>query len=123
MIKFLAKGLLRDRSRSLFPVLVIILTVTLVIFSIGFMQGTMNSLLLDTAVIFTGHETKVMKNSEDAEYKMSRLERLTNKTIQLIFLVMLLMALTFGFFSYFIRIKVWDHSQTPECRERANLRC
>ena len=61
MIKFLGKGLLRDRSRSLFPVLVITLTVTLVIFSIGFMQATMNSLLLDTAVILTGHEKVVTR--------------------------------------------------------------
>ena len=61
MIKFLTKGLLRDRSRSLFPVLVITLTVTLVIFSIGFMQGSMNSLILDTAVILTGHENIVTR--------------------------------------------------------------
>ena len=61
MIKFLTKGLLRDRSRSLFPVLVITLTVTLVIFSIGFMQGSINSLLLDTAVILTGHEKVVTR--------------------------------------------------------------
>ena len=61
MIKFLTKGLLRDRSRSLFPVLVITLTVTLVIFTIGFMKGTMNSLLLDTAVILTGHEKVVTR--------------------------------------------------------------
>lgn len=32
-------------------------------------------------VVFTGHETKVMKNSEDAIYKLSRLEILSNKTI------------------------------------------
>ncbi|SVA26663.1 uncharacterized protein METZ01_LOCUS79517 [marine metagenome] len=55
------KGLLRDRSRSLFPVLVITLTVTLVIFTIGFMRGTLNSLLLDTAVILTGHEKIVTR--------------------------------------------------------------
>ena len=61
MIKFLTKGLLRDRSRSLFPVLVITLTVTMVIFSIGFMKGTMNSLILDTAVILTGHEKVVTR--------------------------------------------------------------
>ncbi len=61
MIRFLTKGLLRDRSRSLFPVLVISLTVTLVIFSIGFLKGTMNSLLLDTAVIFTGHAKVVTR--------------------------------------------------------------
>ncbi|MDP7528510.1 MAG: hypothetical protein QGH61_04105, partial [Candidatus Marinimicrobia bacterium] len=61
MIKFLTKGLLRDRSRSLFPVLVITLTVALVIFTIGFMKGTMNSLFLDTAVILTGHEKIVTR--------------------------------------------------------------
>ena len=61
MIRFLIKGLLRDRSRSLFPVLVITLTVTLVIFGIGFMKGTLNSLLLDTAVILTGHEKIVTR--------------------------------------------------------------
>ena len=61
MIRFLIKGLLRDRSRSLFPVLVITLTVTLVVFAIGFMKGTLNSLLLDTAVILTGHEKIVTR--------------------------------------------------------------
>ena len=61
MIKFLTKGLLRDRSRSLFPVLVITLTVALVVFMIGFMKGTMNSFLLDTAVILTGHEKIVTR--------------------------------------------------------------
>ena len=61
MIKFLTIGLLRDRSRSLFPVLVITLTVTLVIFTIGFMQGILNNLLLDTAVILTGHEKVVTR--------------------------------------------------------------
>ena len=61
MIKFLTIGLLRDRSRSLFPVLVITLTVTLVIFTIGFMQGMLNNLLLDTAVILTGHEKVVTR--------------------------------------------------------------
>ncbi|MBT5720875.1 MAG: hypothetical protein HOI72_01655, partial [Candidatus Marinimicrobia bacterium] len=61
MIKFLTKGLLRDRSRSLFPVLVITLTVAMVIFTIGFMKGTMNSLILDTAVILTGHEKVVTR--------------------------------------------------------------
>ena len=61
MIKFLTKGLLRDRSRSLLPVLVITLTVALVVFAIGFMRGTMNSLFLDTAVVFSGHEKIVTR--------------------------------------------------------------
>lgn len=61
MIRFLTKGLIRDRSRSFFPVLVIALTVSLVVFSIGFLKGTMNSLLLDTAVILTGHEKVITR--------------------------------------------------------------
>ena len=61
MIKFLTKGLLRDRSRSLFPVLVITLTVAMVVFAIGFMRGTMNSFFLDTAVVFSGHEKIVTR--------------------------------------------------------------
>ena len=61
MIKFLTKGLLRDRSRSLLPVLVIALTVAMVVFAIGFMRGTMNSLFLDTAVVFSGHEKIVTR--------------------------------------------------------------
>ena len=56
MIKFLSKGLMRDRTRSFFPLLVISLTVALVVFGSGFMRGIMNSMLLDTAVILTGHE-------------------------------------------------------------------
>ena len=40
-----------------------------------------NTELVYGLVVFTGHETKVMKNSEDAKYKMSRLENLSNKTI------------------------------------------
>ena len=61
MIKFLTKGLLRDRSRSLFPVLVIILTVTLVIFTMGFMRGVFNGFFLDSAVIISGHAKVVTR--------------------------------------------------------------
>ena len=61
MIKFLTKGLLRDRTRSFFPVLVITISVAIVVFASGFMAGTMNSLLLDTAVILSGHEKIVTR--------------------------------------------------------------
>ena len=37
-------------------------------------------------VVYTGHETKVMKNSEQAKYKMSRLERNTSKIIVVVLL-------------------------------------
>jgi magnesium-transporting ATPase (P-type) len=38
-------------------------------------------------VVFTGHETKVMKNSAAPKYKFSSLEKLTNKSIYIIFLI------------------------------------
>ena len=69
MIYFLTKGLLRDRSRSLFPVIIITLTVTIVIFAIGFMRGTMNSVFLDTAVVISGHE-KVVTRAYKEESQM-----------------------------------------------------
>tara|TARA_B100000700_G_scaffold331392_1_gene463734 strand:+ start:4569 stop:5852 length:1284 start_codon:yes stop_codon:yes gene_type:complete len=69
MIKFLMKGLLRDRSRSLFPLLVIILTVTIVIFTMGFMRGMFNSFFLDTAVILTGH-AKVVTRAYNEESQL-----------------------------------------------------
>ena len=61
MITFLTKGLIRDRTRSFFPVIVISLTVAIVVFGSGFMRGVMNSMLLDTAVILSGHEKVVTR--------------------------------------------------------------
>ena len=69
MIRFLTKGLLRDRSRSLFPVIIITITVGIVIFTVGFMKGTMNSVFLDTAVIISGHE-KVVTRAYKEESQM-----------------------------------------------------
>ena len=69
MIKFLTKGLLRDRSRSLFPILVIILTVTMVVFFMGFMRGMFNGFFRDTAVILTGH-AKVVTRAYNKESQL-----------------------------------------------------
>ena len=69
MIHFLTKGLLRDRTRSLFPVIIISITVAIVIFSIGFMKGSMNSIFLNTAVIISGHE-KIVTRAYKEEIQM-----------------------------------------------------
>ena len=69
MINFLIKGLFRDRSRSLFPVIIITITVAVVIFAIGFMNGAMNDLFLNTAVIISGHE-KVVTRAYEEESQM-----------------------------------------------------
>ena len=69
MMYFLTKGLLRDRSRSLFPVIIITITVAIVIFAIGFMIGSMNSVFQSTAVIISGHE-KVVTRAYKEESQM-----------------------------------------------------
>ena len=61
MITFLSKGLMRDRTRSFFPLLVIAITVALVVFGSGFIRGLFNSMLLDNAIILTGHEKIVTR--------------------------------------------------------------
>jgi putative ABC transport system permease protein len=65
MIKFLARGLFRDRSRSFFPVFIITITVAIVIFALGFMRGAMNAVFLDTAVILSGYEKVVTRAYSD----------------------------------------------------------
>ena len=69
MMYFLTKGLLRDRSRSLFPVIIITITVAIVIFATGFMKGSMNSVFQSTAVIISGHE-KVVTRAYKEESQM-----------------------------------------------------
>jgi magnesium-transporting ATPase (P-type) len=44
-------------------------------------------------VVFTGHDTKVMKNSAAAKYKFSRLELLSNQSIAIIFVIQCALAL------------------------------
>jgi len=66
MIKFLTKGILRDRSRSLFPVIVVTLTVAMIVLFQGFITGIMNSMFLDSAVVSTGH-VKIMTKAYHEE--------------------------------------------------------
>ncbi|RPI01509.1 MAG: FtsX-like permease family protein [Calditrichaeota bacterium] len=55
MIQFLLKGLRRDRSRSLFPLLVVAAGVFIVVFMQGWINGAENSILGTNATFFTGH--------------------------------------------------------------------
>ncbi|HTP80032.1 MAG TPA: FtsX-like permease family protein [Bacteroidota bacterium] len=55
MIRFLFKGLLRDRSRSLFPFLTVFLGVLLVVFLQAWLNGALSSLVQSTAHFRTGH--------------------------------------------------------------------
>ena len=55
MINFLFKGLLRDRSRSLFPIIIITVIVAIIIFFNGFLKGLYNAMFLNTALVSSGH--------------------------------------------------------------------
>jgi len=55
MISFLFKGLLRDRSRSVFPLLIVLSGVVLTVFLQSWLDGSVSSLIQSTAHYTTGH--------------------------------------------------------------------
>ena len=70
MIKFLINGLLRDRQRSLFPILIVAIGVWITVFFHAYIQGVFSDLLDSTARFSTGH-VKVMSRAyaENADQK------------------------------------------------------
>ncbi len=68
MIRWILKGLLRDKTRSLFPFLVVTVGVTLMIYLIGFMEGVFMGLINTTANLDTGHLRFVNKPFYDEEH-------------------------------------------------------
>lgn len=59
MIRFLLNGILRDKNRSLLPVIIITIGVTLTILLSGFLKGVMGDMIDQNARLDTGH-LKVM---------------------------------------------------------------
>ncbi|MCX8159856.1 MAG: FtsX-like permease family protein [Candidatus Saccharicenans sp.] len=66
MIRFIIKGVLRDRSRSLFPVLIVAAGSMLTVFFYSYMQGGKNNFIDTSARFQTGH-LKVMTRAYAAE--------------------------------------------------------
>ena len=66
MFRFLLKGIWRDRSRSLFSVIIVAGSVALVLIYRGLIAGVFDDMLRNTAVLLTGH-TKVMTKAYAAE--------------------------------------------------------
>ncbi len=62
MIKFLLKGILRDRSRSLFPILTVMIGVMLTVFLYSYIQGATGNFFDTSAKFQTGH-VKVMSRA------------------------------------------------------------
>lgn len=61
MIHFLLKGLLRDKSRSLLPLIVVAIGVMLTVFMRGYINGIMVDMIEQTARFNTGHVKVVTK--------------------------------------------------------------
>jgi len=55
MIKFLVTGLLRDRQRSLFPILIVTIGVSITVFFQAYLEGVFSELVDSTARFSTGH--------------------------------------------------------------------
>ncbi len=55
MLRFLIKGVLRDRSRSLFSFVIIVFCVILAVFFRGFIEGALENMVRASAVLITGH--------------------------------------------------------------------
>jgi len=69
MISFLFRGLIRDRSRSFFPLTIITLIVATIIFFSGFLNGIYNSLFFNTALVNSGH-VKVVTHAYNLEHQL-----------------------------------------------------
>jgi len=65
MIKFLLKGLIRDRSRSLLPLIVVTIGVMMAVFMRGYINGIMVDMIEQTARFNTGHVKVVTKAYAD----------------------------------------------------------
>jgi putative ABC transport system permease protein len=65
MISFILKGIIRDRSRSLLPLLVVAIGVMLAVFMRGYINGIMVDMLEQTAKFNTGHVKVVTKAYEE----------------------------------------------------------
>ncbi|HBX45969.1 MAG TPA: hypothetical protein DEG28_08835 [Porphyromonadaceae bacterium] len=77
------KGIIRDRNRSLLPVLVVTIGVFAVVFSSGFIEGTLDNMIRTTADFQTGH-LKVMTRAylNNEEQKPNDLALLESDALQ-----------------------------------------
>lgn len=71
MIKFLFKGIIRDRSRSLFPILIVAAGVLLNVFAYSWIMGYMDELIQNSAKFSTGHVKIMTRASAKQEGQIS----------------------------------------------------
>jgi putative ABC transport system permease protein len=82
MTGFIIKGVLRDRSRSLFPVLTVTIGVALAVFMDAYLRGAEDSIFDATARLMTGHLRVVARarleprNQNDNRFVLEKLDSL-----------------------------------------------
>ena len=62
MIKFLLKGILGDKNRSILPIIILTIGVSLTILLSGYMRGVMGDMIDQNARFDTGH-MKIMSRA------------------------------------------------------------
>ena len=72
-------------------------------------SGLRNTKYIYGIVIYTGHESKIMKNSPESRYKSSKIEQLTNKFIVVVFAFQLTICLFASVYS-----TIWNHKYRGE---------
>lgn len=70
MIRFLFKGIVRDRNRSLLPILVVTIGVTLTVFAFCYFKGTMGDIVEFTAKYSAGHVKIMTRAYEENKNQM-----------------------------------------------------
>ncbi len=74
MIRFLVKGLLRDRSRSLFPFLTVTIGVSLTVFLDAYIRGAADGMFRTTATFLSGHvRVTTRARSRESSYATNEL--------------------------------------------------
>jgi magnesium-transporting ATPase (P-type) len=71
--------------------------------------------------VFTGHDSKVMRNNEKAKYKFSTLEKLTNQSIFVILGTQVILSIIGSLFgSTWTQLNSEFMGTTPECQDPDN---
>ena len=73
MIRFLLKGILRDKSRSLLPVIVVSIGVCIIVMMAGLVDGMINNMIDTTANFSTGH-VRIMTKAYEKEKEQNPLD-------------------------------------------------
>ena len=74
----------------------------------------MNTVHIYGAVVYSGHDTKLIMNSQEAPLKRSNIDKITNYQIIFLFILLVAIALASALGNYFIQNHISEHSYLPD---------